>query len=95
MERVPAGTKMHVSVGRKDSVIEIMFGEPDKETRFTEPFSQETAHAPWRFGLFLTMAYNKIMADHGAKIFVNRTDNSMLPLKIGLQQGPDNLTGTI
>ncbi len=94
VERPPEDRSIHITLARPEAGggLEITFGKPGEDERLVEPFSREILGAPWRFGLFLTMAY-KVMADHGARMLINARGNVMLPIRIELRQGEANTSG--
>ncbi len=66
-----------------DTFVEIVIEVEGSECEeaFIELFSPEAIKTPWKFGLYINMAY-KIIADHNGKLLITQKEEKKLPIKI-------------
>jgi len=76
---LPDRAALNVSIADSGNVIDITFGEAERDARMSEPFDPALKDRPWSTSLFLNMAH-KILIDHGGKLLMDPKALSVLPV---------------
>jgi nitrogen fixation/metabolism regulation signal transduction histidine kinase len=77
-------TEFPITVQNYGNEIEILFGTPEDEGRFCDPFDPGSVEKkPWTLGLFLSMAH-KIVDDHGGQMLLDSKARGPFPMIVRL-----------